>query len=230
MHGAFGGVFGGLLAAACIQTARQAAPGRTPNALDCRFVRGLREPEAVATATILHAGRSLTNVSVDLVDAAGKLCTRATVSLVDVNVLRPIDRPGPRPGDWKPHAEATPWPPVAPIVEAIDSRFVGEDDATYAIAVLTPWDDEGHSAEAACVALDMAVGAPAGRAASGERVSTPNPDLSARFFGHVTTKDVVGVGTLDRAANGLAGISLEAWSDGKLVAHGISTALLLPLG
>ena len=33
---------------------------------------------------------------------------------------------------------------------------------------------------------------------------------------------------LDRATNGLAAISLEAWSDGKLIATGSSTALLLP--
>jgi hypothetical protein len=40
---------------------------------------------------------------------------------------------------------------------------------------------------------------------------------------------VVGVGRLDRAANGVAAIGLEVWSDRQLVATGISTALLLPL-
>jgi acyl-coenzyme A thioesterase PaaI-like protein len=228
LHGAFGGAFGGMLAAACLQAARSVAPGRRPTALDCRFVRGLREPDAVATVTVLHEGRSLSNVSVDLVDADGRLCTRAMVSLVDAGVLHPLDRPGPKPGDWKPHAAATKWPAVAPIVEAIDSRFVGEEGRTYAIAVLVPWDEEGHSAEAACVAADMAVGAPASSAVGHEKASSPNPDLSLRFFGDVTTKDVIGVGRLERAVNGVAAIGLEAWSDGQLVATGISTALLLP--
>lgn len=227
-HGAFGGVFGGLLAAACVHVARAETPQRVVNALDCRFVRGLRRPDATASATILHQGRSLTNVSVDLLDSDGKLCTRATVSLVDRRSLHPLERERARPGVWKSHAEATKWPAVAPIVTAIDSRFVGEDERSYATAVIVPWDELDHSAEAACLAADMAVGAPAGSAIAGEKASSPNPDLSMRFVGDVTTKDVVGVGTLERAANGVAAIGLQAWSDRRLVATGISSALLLP--
>jgi acyl-coenzyme A thioesterase PaaI-like protein len=228
LHGAFGGAFGGFLAAACTHAARSVADGRSPNALDCRFVRGLRRPEATAVATVLHHGRSLTNVSVDLVDEDGKLCTRATVSLVERGLLHEIERPGPPAGDWKDHADAAKWPPVAPIVGALDSRFVGEDGREFSIAVVVPWDGSDHSAEAACLAADMAVGAPAGYAAAREQVSTPNPDLSLRFVGEVTTGEVVGVGRLERAANGVAAIGLEVWSKQQLVATGISTALLIP--
>ena len=48
----------------------------------------VRKPNATATVTVLHNGRSLTNVSVDLTDEDGKLCTRATVSLVEAGSLR----------------------------------------------------------------------------------------------------------------------------------------------
>jgi acyl-coenzyme A thioesterase PaaI-like protein len=228
LHGAFGGVFGGLLAAACLQTARRAAPGRVPNALDCRFVRGLRRPDATASATVLHAGRSLTNVSVDLVDPDGKLCTRSTVSLVEPSALQPVQRPSPAHEPWMEHADAKPWPPVAPIVAALDSRFVSDDADGDPIAVVVPWDELTWPAESACIALDMAVGPPAGRAGAGQNVGTPNPDLSCRFAGDVTSKILVGVGRLLRADGGVAAIALEAWSDDQLVANGISTALMVP--
>jgi acyl-coenzyme A thioesterase PaaI-like protein len=228
LHGAFGGAFGGVVAAATIVTARSVAPGRTPNALDCRFVRGLRAGDATATATVINAGRTLSTVSVDLSDEEGRLCTRATVSLVDRAALKAVERDEVSAGDWKPHADAAKWPPVAPIVEAIDSRFVGEEGREFAIAVIVPWDLGDDSAEAACLAADMAVGAPAGYAGAREKVSTPNPDLSLRFFGDVTSSELVGVGRLERAANGVAAIGLEVWSDRQMVATGISTALLLP--
>jgi acyl-coenzyme A thioesterase PaaI-like protein len=229
LHGAFGGAFGGFLAAACLHTARSVADGRAPNALDARFVRGLRQADATTTATVLHRGRSLTNVSVDLVDEDDKLCTRATISFVDRTVLHALQRQGPPVGEWKAHAEADKWPPVAPIVDAIDSRFVASEGREFAVAMIVPWDGSDHSAEAACLAADMAVGAPAGYAAGREKASTPNPDLSLRFVGDVTSTELVGVGRLERAANGVAAIGLEVWSERQLVATGISTALLLPL-
>ncbi len=231
LHGAFGGAFGGFLAAACIHTARSAAPGRVPNALDCRFVRGLRKPGATVTATILHFGRSLSNVSVDLTDDNGKLCTRATVSLVDADVLQPVEITGPEHGRWTKHGDVKPWPAIAPIVTAIDSRILGSDERGIATGVRIPWDISPEtSAEAAAVAADMAVGPPLGSAMSSAKVSTPNPDISMRFCGEVTSPIIVGVGRLDRAHGGVAAVHLEVWSDDEIVAIGISTALMLPAG
>jgi acyl-coenzyme A thioesterase PaaI-like protein len=228
LHGAFGGAFGGIVAACCLVAAREAAPGRTPNALDCRFLRGLPAGEARAAAHVLAAGRSLSNVSVDLTDGEGRPCARATISLVDHGVLVPVERPGPGPGDWKAHEEADPWPPVAPIVATIDSRLVGRDERGMATAMRIPWDITPHSsAESACMAADMAVGPPLGTLA-GEGAATPNPDLSLRFCGEVSSGVVVGVGRLDRAAGGIAAVSVEVWSSGALVATGVSTALMIP--
>lgn len=78
------------------------------------------------------------------------------------------------------------------------------------------------------MAADMAVGPPLGTL-TGEGASTPNPDLSLRFCGFVTTPIVVGVGRLDRASGGVAAVGVEVWSAGELVATGVSTALMIPL-
>jgi acyl-coenzyme A thioesterase PaaI-like protein len=228
LHGAFGGAFGGIVAACALITARSAAPGRTPNALDCRFVRGLVAGGATATATVLNAGRTLTTIAVDLTDESGRLCTRATVSLVDRAVLHPFERDTQQPGDWTDHADATGWPPVAPIVEAIDPRIVGSDERGIATAIRIPWDvDPSFSAEAACMAGDMSVGPPAGDAVP-RGVGTPNPDISLRFCGEISTPIVVGVCRLDRAWGGVAATRIDVFSQGALVANGVSTSLLIP--
>jgi acyl-coenzyme A thioesterase PaaI-like protein len=227
LHGAFGGAFGGVVASCTLVAARSAAPGRTPNALDIRFVRGLPAGDAVATATVLHAGRSLSNVAVDLSDATGRLCARSTISLVDPAVLEPFEQSSAMPRGWDDYDGASSFPAVAPIVSVIDPRFVGRAEANIATAIRIPWDDPGHTAEVCCVAGDMAVGAPLGGTAP-RGVGTPNPDISLRFCGEVTSPIVVGVGRWERSANGVAMVSVEVWSGNALVAVGVSTALLLP--
>lgn len=227
VYGAFGGVFGGIVASCTLVAARAAAPGRLPNALDIRFVRGLVEGGAIATATVLASGRSLTNVAVDLVDAQDRLCARSTISLVDTAVLEPFERSTAEPTSWTPYAEARSFPPVAPIVSMIDPRFVGQRDETFALEVTIPWDDDGHDAEASCVAGDMAVGPPLGFGAP-SGVGTPNPDLSLRFCGPVRTPTAVGLGRWQRSWGGVAAVGVEVWSDDALAAIGVSTALLLP--
>jgi acyl-coenzyme A thioesterase PaaI-like protein len=227
LHGAFGGAFGGVVASCTLVAARAAAPGRTPNALDIRFLRGLPAGDAVASANVLHAGRSLTNVAVDLSDASGRLCARSTISLVDPDVLEPFEHSGAMPRGWDRHADSPPFPEVAPIVRVLDPRLAGRAEANVATSCRIPWDDPGHSAEACCMAGDMAVGAPLGGTAP-RGVGTPNPDISLRFCGEVTSPVIVGVGRWERSANGVAMVSVEVWSDDALVAVGVSTALLLP--
>ncbi len=230
LHGAFGGAFGGICAACTLVAARSAAPDRVPNALDCRFVRGLAVGTATATVTVLHSGRSLSTVAVDLTDEGGRLCTRSTISLVDPGRLVPIERPAREPSAWKAHSDASPWPAIAPIVSTIDSRLVGSDEHGVATAMKIPWDvTRESSAESASMAADMAVGPPLGTLA-GEGASTPNPDLSLRFCGDVTEALIVGVGRLERAGGGIAAVHVEVWSAGSLVAIGISTGLMIPLG
>jgi acyl-coenzyme A thioesterase PaaI-like protein len=227
LHGAFGGAFGGVVASCTLVAARAAAPDRTPNALDIRFLRGLSAGDAVTTTTVLRAGRSLTNVAVDLRDPSGRLCARSTISLVDAAVLHPFEETQATPRGWDDYEGASSFPAVAPIVSVIGPRFVGRSGADIATAIRVPWDDAGHSAEAACMAGDMAVGAPLGGTAP-RGVGTPNPDISLRFCGEVATPVVTGIGRWERSANGVAMVSVEVWSDDALVAIGVSTALLLP--
>jgi acyl-coenzyme A thioesterase PaaI-like protein len=227
LHGAFGGAFGGVVASCTLVAARSAAPGRTPNALDIRFLRGLPAGEAFTTTTVLHSGRSLSNIAVDLTDATGRLCARSTISLVDADVLEPFEQTLAMSRGWDDYDTASSFPAVAPIVSVIDPRFVGRAEANIATAIRIPWDDPGHSAEACCMAGDMAVGAPLGGTAP-RGVGTPNPDISLRFCGEVTTPIAVGVGRWERSANGVAVVSVEVWSGDALVAIGVSTALLLP--
>lgn len=231
LHGAFGGAFGGVLAACVLVVSRDVAPGRVPAAIDCRFLRALPAGSAHARGTLLHSGRSLSCVSVDLLDERDRLATGATVSLVDRDALSAASRPGPHPpAAWTPFDDARPWPAVAPIVETFGARSVGSGDWGIASALRVPWDDADASAEAACLAGDLCVGPPVAVTLSGEPVSHPNPDLSLRFCGEVTTPVVVGVGRTERAGGGVAAVDITVWSGTELVAVGSSISLLLATG
>jgi acyl-coenzyme A thioesterase PaaI-like protein len=227
MHGAFGGAFGGLVAACAILASRDAAPDRTPAAGDFRFLRGLRAGDAHARATLVRAGRSLSCVQTDILDGDGELSARAVISFVDAGALRDIPRDAvQRPPDWTPFDEAEPWPPVAPIVETLRARTVGSGPDGVATAVHVPWEPAGD-AEAACLAADMSVGPPVAYAVSGERVSTPNPDLSVRFCGEVSTRVVVGLARTERVHGGVAAVRIAVWSGDSLAAIGVSSSLVL---
>jgi acyl-coenzyme A thioesterase PaaI-like protein len=226
-HGAFGGAFGGLIAACGIYASRDLAPGRTPVAADYRFLRGLPAGRARVCASVVRAGRSLSCISVDVLDETGGLAAQALVSFVDAGALKHVVRAGPsKPGGWAPFDTAEPWPPVAPIVSTLAARTLGSGADGIATGVRVPWETAG-SAEAACLAGDMSVGAPLGYAMAGERVSTPNPDLSLRFCGDVTTDHVVGLARTERADGGVAVVRIGVWSGDELVAIGVSSALLL---
>jgi acyl-coenzyme A thioesterase PaaI-like protein len=57
-YGAFEGVFGGLIAAAALTTARAVADGRRVVSLDCQFMRSLPAGQVTATAEIVRSGRA----------------------------------------------------------------------------------------------------------------------------------------------------------------------------
>jgi len=232
LHGAFAGAFGGIVAAACVAAARSCAEDRTPMALDCRFLRSLPAGTARFGISPLAAGRSLTTVSVDVVGPDDRLCSRATVSLAAPEALTdeadtlgaPLDVPG--------YDDATPWRPPPgveiPIVTTLAPRGARVDGG-FASVLPVPWDaDPTRSAEAACIAADLCVGPPVAAAATAARwIPHPNPDLSLRFAGPITTREVCGIGRLRRIRDGLAAVTIEVVADGQLVAVGISTSMLL---
>lgn len=232
-HGAFGGAFGGLVAACTLVVARAAAPGRRPLSLDVRFLRGLPAGAALLRPTVVHAGRSLTCVAVDVVDATSRLATRSTVYLVEPGSLRAVDHPGeggdaPRTMRWN---EGSPWrnPPGmhVPIVSTFAPRAVGRAAQGIGTALRVPWDEPGASAEAACLAADICVGPPVAGAFAGTPTPAPNPDLSLRFTGEEAADEVVGWGLLKGITAGVATVGIEVRSGAALLAAGVSCSLLL---
>ncbi len=232
-HGAFGGAFGGLLAACTVVAARSAAPGRRPVSLDARFLRALPAGDASVIPTVVHPGRSLTCVSVDVVDAGGRLATRSTIYLVEQRALRAVDHAGeggePPPSTaW---SEGMPWrnPPrmEVPIVTTFAPRAVGRTAHWIGTALRVPWDEAGATPEAACLAADICVGPPVAGAFGRASTPAPNPDLSLRFTGHEAGPEVVGWGRLEGIAAGVATVGIEVRSGDALVGVGVSCSLLL---
>lgn len=230
LHGAFGGAFGGALAASTVAAARPLVDGRVPAALDCRFLRGLKAGVARFVPTLIHEGRSLACVSVDVFDERDKLTTRSTISFVDPAALHPMDHAG-SVGSWSAGADGVPWknPPgvEVPIVATLEPRAVGSDERGIATAIAVPWDDPGASAETACLAADLCVGPPVGAVFTDGWIPHPNPDLSLRFVGEASGREIVGIGRLERIDAGLAVVRIEVRSAGALVAIGVSSSMLL---
>jgi acyl-coenzyme A thioesterase PaaI-like protein len=231
MHGAFGGAFGGVVAAAAVLTARSAADGRLPVALDVRFIRSLPAGTATATPTVLHTGRTLSCVSVDMNQADGKLAARATVNLVNPEALAAMTKDTDAP-TLPPYDDGRLWSSAigAPIIETLGPRTVLWPEAGGALSIRVPWDDPAATtAEAACLPADMCVGPPVALGVAGEGLAHPNPDISLRFAAPAASAELVGVGRLERVHGGIATVRIEVWSEGGLCAVGVSMSTLLPV-
>lgn len=235
LHGAFGGANGGVVAATCVAAARSRAPERVPTSIDVRFVRGLTEGSARVIPTLLHGGRTLSVVSVDIFDGRDKLCTRATVSLANLEALESIEHDGfaGTPEGWLPYDQGKPWAKPAsgvevPLIDTFDPRLVGQDERGYATEVKVHWDEPGTCAEAACIAADISVGPPVGSVVRGKPIPIPNPDLTLRFCGEpALPRTMVSACRLERISRGVAATRIEVYGRSELVAVGISTTTLL---
>lgn len=236
LNGAFGGANGGVIAAAALAVARSAAPNRVPAALDAHFLRGLAEGAARVVPSVLHAGRTLASVSLDVKDSRERLCTRALASLVAPEALEAIavDGDARPPEGLVAHGDGRPWPrpqpPVEiPLLDTFDPREVGRGAYGVATSLAIPFDEPGRLAEAACIAADVSVGPPVARALAGHgAVPHPNPDLSLRFAGDGDPAPVlVACARLEQIHAGLAQTRIEVWSGARLVAIGVSSSTLL---
>jgi acyl-coenzyme A thioesterase PaaI-like protein len=237
LHGAFGGAFGGVVSAISVMAGRDRADGRRPMAADCRFVRGLPAGPAKVTTAVVSAGRSLTNVAVEIHGADGRLACAASVSYVDGDAIRgDITREG-MPARQLPalkaRDEVTSWaePPglQIPMLSTFEPRGLGRGAFGVATSLVVPWDvGVDVAAETACLAADLCVGPPVDLAFEGEWIPHPNPDVSVRFIDPRPSKESIGIGRLEYIESGIASVSIEVWADDRLAAIGSCSSLLMP--
>ena len=235
IHGAFGGVTGGALAAAAVAIGRVSAPDRVAVGLDMHFLRGLASEDATASVEVLSSGRSLTVVRVEFADDTARRTTVGRAAYAEPSALEPIDTDtpvtqlGPPPPDIR--ATSKPWRAPkgveVPIIDTARPRAARMDNA-IATVVAIPWQPDADGAEGACLAADLSVGPPVDAVLpKGTWVPHPNPDVSLRFAGPVTSSDLVAVATCRRVARGVATVESEVWDADALVATAISTSLFM---
>lgn len=236
-YGELEGASGGYVAAVCCAAARRCAPERRPVALDFRFVRSLRSGRSRARTRVLRGGRTLTLVDVEVDDSNGVLGAAATVSLVNPEVLHPLDDEAMvRPGASVTYAEASPFElrrTDAPILGALAPRMKLTDPNLFSTVFRVPWDASEAGAEAACLAADLSVRPPLDQEladAGREWVPHRNPGLSLRFAADRAGEEVVGVSRLERVAGGIAPVRIEVFNRMELTAVGCSLSLLLGVG
>lgn len=235
LHGAFGGANGGVVGAVCVNAARSLSPGRAPASLDVRFIRGLTEGAARVVPVMLHEGRTLSVVSVDIFDSGGKLCTRATVSLANLAALEPFEHAGfaGEPAGWKSYDAGKPWVRPGggvevPLIDTFGPRLIANDKRGYVTEVKVLWDEPGTCAEAASIAADISVGPPVGAALGGKPIPIPNPDLTLRFCAEPPLpKTMISACRLEHISRGVASTRIEVRAGAQLVAIGVSTTTLL---
>ncbi len=235
IHGAFGGVTGGALAAAAVAMGRRAAPGRLAIGLDIHFLRGLASESATADIEVLTSGRSLTIVRVEFSDEQGRRTTVARTAFAEPEALESIDADTPATPEAPPPPDlidqSKPWRAPkgveVPIIDTAQPRAAKVGDAIATI-VTVPWDPDGDGAEGTCLAADLSVGPPVDAVLPrGTWVPHPNPDVSIRFAGPVTSTTLVAIAASRRVASGVATVTSEIWDGADLVGTAISTSLFM---
>jgi hypothetical protein len=230
LYGAFGGAFGGLVAAAALHAARSVTPGRRPVSLDCRFLRQLPAGTTTVTPSVVRAGRTLTAVDVDVTGSDGRLSSTASIGFADQEALadRTLERSG---GTAVPrYDDADPWsgpvPADVPMIRTLEPRLARMGPAIASI-LRAPWSEPGTTPELACLAGDLCVGPPVASALADDWTPHPNPDVSLRFTTGEAGDEVAGLGILVRMAAGIATTAIEVRSGSELLAVGVSCSLLL---
>ena len=208
---------------------------RTPASLDVRFIRGLTEGEARVVPTLLHGGRTLSVVSVDIFDSREKLCTRATVSLANTEALEPLDHANASvvPDGLTSYGDGKPWAKPGskvevPLIDTFRPRLVGNTEDGFSTEIKVLWQEPGTCAEASCIAADISVGPPVGAFVRGKPIPIPNPDLTLRFCGNPNLPaSIVSTCRLEGIDRGIASTRMLVHAGGLLLAVGVSTTTLL---
>jgi acyl-coenzyme A thioesterase PaaI-like protein len=231
--GAFGGTFGGFIAAYCVNVARASDLDKTPFAVDAHFHRPLPVGRAQFVPNVVHSGRSLINVEVDVHAPDGRLASRVTVSLVAPGSLKNRDHAGAdaAPPEVRSYEEGKPFrqPPGmrAPILDTFAPRAVGRSARGSGTAIPRPWSGSTHGVEAACLAADLSVGSPVALAFRDDPTPSPNPNIGLRLVTDEVGPHVLSMARLERIRSGVATIGIEIWSGDDFVGVGACSSLLV---
>lgn len=248
LRGAFGGVFGGGVAAATLLAARTVCPDRRPFSLHCTFLRTVRPGTQTAAVEPVSEGRSVTTVGVTLfegaADAEGDAVARATAGFAADAALVAFDAAPMKAPELDRFEKGWELPlpegVEAPLMDTLPLRITGMPRGGFAHAIRAPWPDGGDAAEAAAMMGDYCAGLAVGAAVGpeGTKIPVPNPDLSLRFTGDAWGELFVGVGRLARIDRGAAAVHVEVWTGpddhweqgderASLLAVGLSSAVML---
>jgi acyl-coenzyme A thioesterase PaaI-like protein len=240
----WGAIYGGAVAAGMLSVARSGAPEYAPRSLHLQMVRALPRGHAHAVANVRHAGRTVTTVQVDLHDARGKLAATGLATLVAPDaVARDLHDTTATSFDIR--TTPNPLPIKTPIHDSL--RMIREEDGVSLRAwgenlpssvtggrspigtITVPWDDlEITGPEVACLAADPLVGMAVYWSGLPHEVLGPNADLTLRFTTAPATRVLETSGTVLSVQHGTATVAIEVQAGDQQLAHGLSTALLMP--
>jgi acyl-coenzyme A thioesterase PaaI-like protein len=240
----WGAVYGGAVAAGVLSVARCVAPERSPRSLHLQLIRALPRGFAHTQAAVRHAGRTVATVQIDLFDSRRKLAATALVTMVTPDaVAADLHDTTATPFDVR--TTPNPLPIRTPIHDSL--RMIREEDGVTLRAwgenvrpsvggtkapigtITVPWDDlESTGPESACLAADPLVGMAVYWSGLPHEVLGPNADLSLRFTTAPATRVLETSGTVLSVQHGTATVAIEVHAGGHQLAHGLSTALLIP--
>jgi len=234
-NGAFGGTNGGVAAAVSLWAARARHAGWIPAAIDCHFLKGCKPGTARVSLRTLNEGRTLTVIATETRDHTSRMCTTALVTLVHPAMLdATISVPAGRCVATDPSGKAQRWQHPKghriPLIDSFAPEIVASSTDSITTRIELPFEVGDATAEAVCIAADISVGPPVGRAVAG-RASLPNPNLALRFCGTSRRgRTLQSRCRLVQIHAGLACTEIEVGSDEVLLATGTSMTTCLPPG
>ena len=240
----WGAVYGGAVAAGMLSVARCAVPDRSPRSLHLQLVRTLPRGLAHAEAAVRHAGRTVATVEVDLYDSRRKLAATALATMVAPDAVAG-DLHNTTATPFEIRTTPNPLPIKTPIHDSL--RMIREENGlalhtwgenvrpniggtkSPVGTITVPWDNlESTGPEVACLAADPLVGMAVYWSGLPHEVLGPNADLSLRFSTAPATRVLETSGTVLSVQHGTATVGIEVQAGDQQLAHGLSTALLLP--
>lgn len=232
LNSVWGGVHGGAVAAATLVAARGAAESRSPMSLDIRLLRYVLAGPAQAASRVVHRGRTLTTVQVELTDEGARTTAVALATFVERSALATDIAREPEArslaGDVnRSDDEHLTKSGIVQLLD-VDETYVPGGHGWDATPITVPWEvrlDTGP--EAVCMAADLVQGGAAYRAVEGHGLATPNVDLSLRFTGADPDETLVGYAQALGWGAGALAVQTVTWSGKRALGHSLSSCVLM---